>query len=52
MAPETAPEMRPARVSAIDARLAHPGLMLLAGMGTSVLAFLLGPVELTIEALL
>ena len=32
--------------------LAHPGLMLLAGMGTSVLAFLLGPVELTIEALL
>ncbi|MGN7151187.1 MULTISPECIES: hypothetical protein [unclassified Arthrobacter] len=30
--------------------LAHPGLMLLAGMGTSVLAFLLGPVELTIEA--
>lgn len=32
--------------------LAHPGLMLLAGMGTSLLAFLLGPVELTIEALL
>lgn len=31
--------------------LAHPGLMLVAGMGTSVLAFLLGPVELTIEAM-
>jgi hypothetical protein len=31
--------------------LAHPGLMLLAAMGTSLLAFLLGPVELTLEAL-
>ncbi|WP_018772010.1 hypothetical protein [Arthrobacter sp. 162MFSha1.1] len=31
--------------------LAHPGLMLVACMGTSVLAFLLGPVELTIEAM-
>ena len=32
--------------------LAHPGLMLLAGVGASLLAFVLGPVELTIEALL
>lgn len=32
--------------------LAHPGLMLVAAMGSSVLAFLLGAVELTIEAVL
>jgi hypothetical protein len=40
-----------ARLHRVVIGLAHPGLMLLAGMGTSVLAFLLGPVELTIEAL-
>jgi hypothetical protein len=31
--------------------LAHPGLLLLAGLGTSVLAFLLGAVELTLSVL-
>jgi hypothetical protein len=39
------------RLRRVVVGLAHPGLMLLAGMGTSVLAFLLGPVELTLEAL-
>ncbi|MCQ6270403.1 hypothetical protein M8J71_07900 [Pseudarthrobacter sp. R1] len=41
-----------ARLRRVVIGLAHPGLMLLAGMGTSALAFLLAPVELTIEALL
>ena len=31
--------------------LAHPGLLLVAGLGTSVLAFLLGAVDLTLNVL-
>jgi hypothetical protein len=40
------------RLRRVVTGLAHPGLLLVAGMGGSLLAFVLGPVELTIEALL
>ena len=37
------------RLRRVVVGLAHPGLLLVAGLGTSVLAFLLGAVELTIN---
>ena len=39
------------RLKRVVVGLAHPGLLLVAGLGTSVLAFLLGAVELTINVL-
>jgi len=39
------------RLRRVVVGLAHPGLLLVAGLGTSVLAFLLGAVELTINVL-
>ena len=39
------------RLKRVVVGLAHPGLLLVAGLGTSVLAFLLGSVELTLNVL-
>ena len=39
------------RLRRVVVGLAHPGLLLVAGLGTSVLAFLLGSVELTLNVL-
>ena len=39
------------RLRRVAVGLAHPGLLLVAGLGTSVLAFLLGAVDLTLNVL-